>query len=200
MITKRSKVWTVIFAFLPGAGHMFNGFMRMGVSLMGLFFATWALASFINIGAIMFLIPVIWFYAFFDCINRCFLEDEDFYAQEDRYLFTLDQAIKLDLGILKKYNLLIGVILIIIGIYALWQNVILSMIRHYSLLPPGIINGIANFGYMMPQIIAGILIIWAGIALIRGKKREVETRVEEPAVKKQEEALPQVNMEAANEE
>ncbi len=200
MITKRSKVWTVIFAFLPGAGHMFNGFMRMGVSLMGLFFATWALASFINIGAIMFIIPVIWFYAFFDCINRCFLEDEDFYAQEDRYLFTLDQAMKLDLGILKKYNLLIGVILIILGIYALWQNVIFSMIWNYSLLPPRIISGIGNFGRMIPQIIAGILIIWAGIAMIRGKKREVETRVEEPFVKKQEEALPQVNMEAANEE
>lgn len=174
MITKRSKFWTIVFAFLPGAGHMYNGFMKMGVSFMGLFFIVWALASFINIGAIAFLAPVIWFYAFFDCINRVFQDDAEFYNQEDRFLFTAEQLEKFNWSILKKQNLLIGAILVIIGIYAIWNNVILDTLWTYNLLPQEVYNLIVSFGNMVPQLVVGVLIIYAGFALIMGKKREIE--------------------------
>ncbi|QOX63565.1 hypothetical protein FRZ06_09475 [Anoxybacterium hadale] len=174
MITKRSKFWTIVFAFLPGAGHMYNGFMKMGVSFMGLFFIVWALASFINIGAIAFLAPVIWFYAFFDCINRVFQDDAEFYNQEDRFLFTVEQLERFNWNILGKQNLLIGTILVIIGIYAIWNNVILDTLWTYNLLPQEVYNLIVSFGSMIPQLVVGVLIIWAGFGLIMGKKREIE--------------------------
>lgn len=180
MITKRGKFWTIIFAFLPGAGHMYNGFMKMGVSFMGLFFIVWALASFINIGAIAFLAPVIWFYAFFDCINRVFQDDAEFYNQEDRFLFTLQQLEKFNWNILGKQNLLIGTILVVIGIYAIWNNVILHTLWSYDILPNEVYNLIVGFGNMIPQLVVGVLIIWAGIALIMGKKRELEKGDGEP--------------------
>lgn len=176
MITKRGKFWTIVFAFLPGAGHMYNGFMKLGVSFMGLFFIVWALASFINIGAIAFLAPVIWFYAFFDCINRVFQDDAEFYNQEDHYLFTLEQLEKLDLSILKKQNLLIGAILIIIGIYALWNNVILHTLSTYDILPSEAYRLVVSVGNIIPQLVVGVLIIWVGIALIAGKKRDIEKK------------------------
>ncbi len=174
MITKRSKFWTIVFAFLPGAGHMYNGFMKLGVSFMGLFFGLWMVASVVNIGPLAFLAPVIWFYAFFDCVNKVFQDDEEFYAQEDRYLFTREQLDKLNLNFLREKNLAIGVFLILIGIYALWNNVILDIISTYELLPTEIYQAIVGLGNIIPQLLVGGLIIWAGIALIMGKKKEID--------------------------
>jgi hypothetical protein len=159
---------------------MYNGFMKMGVSFMGLFFIVWAMASFINIGAIAFLAPVIWFYAFFDCINRVFQDDAEFYNQEDRFLFTVEQLEKFNGNILGKQNLLIGALLVVIGIYAIWNNVILRSLWSYDILPKEVYNLIVGFGNMIPQLVVGVLIIWAGIALIMGKKRELEHENREP--------------------
>lgn len=174
MITKRSKFWTIVFAFLPGAGHMYNGFLKLGVSLMGLFFAVWTVASAANIGAIAFLTPVIWFYAFFDCVNRMFQEDEEFYAQEDHYLFTREQLEKWNVGVFKEKNLLIGVVLVLVGVYAIWNNVVLHLLSAYDLLPPQVYNALVNLGNLVPQLVVAGLIIWAGAALIMGKKKEIE--------------------------
>ena len=174
MITKRSKFWTIVFAFLPGAGHMYNGFMKLGVSFMGLFFGIWFVASVINIGPLAFLAAVVWFYSFFDCVNKVFQDDEEFYVQEDRYLFTGEQLERMNIKIFQERNLLVGVVLVVIGIYALWNNVVLHIISEYSLLSPAVYQTITNFGNIVPQLVVGGLIIWAGVALIIGKKREIE--------------------------
>ncbi len=174
MITKRSKFWTIVFAFLPGAGHMYNGFMKLGVSFMGLFFGIWFVASVINIGPLAFLAAVVWFYSFFDCINKVFQDDEEFYAQEDRYLFTGEQLERMNIKIFREGNLLVGVILVVIGIYALWNNVVLAYLSGLGILSPEIYQGIVYIGKLVPQLIIGGLIIWAGVALIIGKKREIE--------------------------
>jgi hypothetical protein len=163
----------MVFAFLPGAGHMYNGFMKLGVSFMGLFFGIWIVASVINIGPIAFLAAVVWFYAFFDCINRIFLADDEFYAQEDYYLFTREQMEKWNINLFKERNLLVGIVLIIIGIYALWNNVVLHIISDYGLLSAAAYQVILNIGNIVPQLVVGGLIIWAGAALIAGKKKEI---------------------------
>ena len=175
MITKRSKFWTIVFAFLPGAGHMYNGFMRLGVSFMGLFFAVWAAAYVIDIGAIAFLAPVIWFYAFFDCINRVLVPDDEFYTQEDHYLFTKEQLESWNIK-LKQRNLLVGIILIVVGVYTLWNNVIFYLLRTYHIIPEYAFGFIYEFGAILPKLIVGILIIWAGIVMIQGKKKEIEVK------------------------
>ncbi len=181
MITKRSKFWTIVFAFLPGAGHMYNGFMKLGVSFMGLFFGVWMVASLINIGPIVFLALIIWFYAFFDCINKIFQEDDEFYLQEDHYLFTREQVERMNMNFLKGKSLLIGVTLIVIGIYAIWNNVVLHITSAYGLLPPAVFHVIVSLGNIIPQLIVGGLIIWAGFSLIKGKKKEIEIRSETEA-------------------
>lgn len=154
---------------------MFNGFMKLGVSFMGLFFAILTAASIVNIGAITFLEPVIWFYAFFDCINRIFQEDDEFYVQEDHYLFTKEQLEKWNIN-LKERNILVGIILIVIGIYTLWTNVVMHILSTYNLLPTQIYNMIYNLGNVVPELVVGALIIWAGGALVLSKKRETEVK------------------------
>lgn len=174
MITKRSKFWTIVFAFLPGAGHMYNGFLKLGVSFMGLFFAVWTVASAINIGAIAYLTPVIWFYAFFDCVNRIFQDDEEFYSQEDYYLFTREKLEKWNIDIFKEKNQLIGIVLILIGVYAIWNNVVLHILSAYNILPSYVYEALVNLGNLVPQLVVAVLIVWGGVMLIMGKKKEIE--------------------------
>jgi len=185
LITKRSKFWTIVFAFLPGAGHMYNGFMKLGVSFMGLFFGLWMVASVVNIGPLAFLAPVIWFFAFFDCVNKIFQNDDEFYMQEDRYLFTREQLENMNINLFKERNLLIGTILVLIGIYALWNNVVLHILSVYDMLSPAAYQAIVNFGDIIPQLVVGGLIIWAGFALIMGKKKEIDVKEVEEVVKEE---------------
>jgi hypothetical protein len=178
MITKRSKFWTFLFAFLPGAGHMYNGFMKLGVSFMGLFFGIWMVASVINIGPIAFLTAVVWFYAFFDCINKIYQDDEEFYSQEDHYLFTREQLERWNIVIFGERSQAVGVVLVVLGVYVLWNNVVFHFISEYSLLSPAAYEMIQNIGNLVPQLLVAGLIIWAGVSLISGKKKEI---AEKPA-------------------
>jgi hypothetical protein len=173
MIRKRSRFWTVAFSMLPGAGHMYNGFMKLGLSLMTLFFSMVFIAVTLRLGPVMLLAPVIWFYAFFDCINRRFQDDEDFYAQEDFYLFEMDKLRNFDFGFFSRRKLIVGLMLIGFGIYILWENTIMYLLYRLDL-PEAVINNIMTFSDIIPQVVVSVLVIWAGIALIRGKKIEVD--------------------------
>jgi hypothetical protein len=165
---------------------MYNGFMKLGVSFMGLFFGIWFVASVIDIGPLAFLAAVVWFYSFFDCVNKVFQDDEEFYAQEDRYLFTGEQLERMNIKIFQERNLLVGIVLIVLGIYALWNSVVLHIISEYGLLAPAVYNAIVNLGNIVPQLVVGGLIIWAGVALIIGKKREIEVEEKSAAPGKEE--------------
>lgn len=176
MIKKRSKFWTIAFSMLPGAGHMFNGFMKLGVSLMTLFFAIAFLSATLRLGPIMLLAPVIWFYAFFDCLNKRFLDDEDFYAQKDYYLFDLTQNEQLNLGIIKKRKPILGFALIGYGLYIFWESILRNLLNTFNI-PEPIRQAIYNLSDMVPQVAVSLLIIWAGIALIKGKKSELNNEM-----------------------
>ena len=47
MKNKKSRFWVFVFSFLPGAGEMYMGFMKMGLSLMLGFMLTVAVVSII---------------------------------------------------------------------------------------------------------------------------------------------------------
>ena len=85
MTKKKSGFLTFIFSWIPGAGQMYMGFMRMGVSLMGLFWGILALSIFFNTGFLMLIDVVVWFYSFFHAHSLRAMDDEDFYALEDHH-------------------------------------------------------------------------------------------------------------------
>ncbi len=169
MIKKRSRFWTVIFAFCPGAGHMLNGFIKRGVSFMGIFALLWFLAAWLNIGPIGILTPVVWFYAFFDCINIRFQDDLEFYSQTDDYLFSPELLAGFAFAN-SSTKLVVGVALVIMGIYALWENVVLYVLGSMNFIPDFIWRIIHSISHIVPQCIVALLIIWAGWRLIRGNK------------------------------
>lgn len=66
---RKSRILTFLFALWPGAGQMYLGYMKRGVSLMGIFCLLISITGFLNLSFLFFLLPVIWFYAFFDTLN-----------------------------------------------------------------------------------------------------------------------------------
>lgn len=174
MKKKRSKFLTFMFSLLPGAGHMFMGFMKIGVSLMSAFFFIIFLGSFLNIAPLLFTLPMIWFYSFFDCINKRYANEEDFEQLDDNFLFSIDKLIVTNGAIFSKRRLLAGILLFLLGIYLIWNNIMRYLPGR---IPQDVYNAIYDATRFAPQIILGAVIIGIGVRLIIGKKRESDSNV-----------------------
>ena len=59
-----------ISSLIPGAGEMYMGFFKQGISIMTLFWAIIAIAGGLNISSLVIFLPVLWFYSFFIFITR----------------------------------------------------------------------------------------------------------------------------------
>lgn len=181
MQRKRNGFLTFCLSCLPGAGHMFLGFFKEGISLMLCFFFLSALAGWLEIDGIFFLLPVIWFYSFFDALNKNSLPDEDFAQLEDHYFFVngLDDFKGFSFS---KYRTAIAVLIIILGINLLCNNVV-SLMATFGFTLSYEVHQV--FFRYIPQMTAAVLIIAAGIYLISGKKQALKQDVSEEDLLKQ---------------
>lgn len=171
MINKKSSFLTFCFAFLPGAGQMYMGFMKRGLSLMAGFFFSIFLSTWLDLGPLLFISVILWFYAFFDTFNLRSLPDDEFYAIEDDYL-TIPGLNKSTSQILqKKYRTILALVLIAFGLIILWNNLCDILL---FIIPSEIYDIIRNFGHYFPQLLIGFAIIVLGVYLIIGKKKELE--------------------------
>ena len=99
------------------------------------------------------------------------MSDEEFYALEDDYLFHLERLLPLEKWS-RKQNTILALILIIIGASMLW-NYLMDYLNW--LLPNDIYWHIMSD---VPQVCIGLLLIFGGLYLIRGKKRELDKKEE----------------------
>ncbi len=173
MLKKQNKALTVLFSLLPGAGHMFMGFMKRGVSLMSLFFLIIFLSSWLGIGPLLYVLPVLWFYSFFDSINIAWADDQEFSKLEDHYLFKTESFSQMNGKLSGRGSLYCGILLLFFGVYLIFSKLVS---RFYPLLRPEIANLFSDIVSVFPQIFLGIIIIWIGTRLILGKKKELENR------------------------
>ncbi len=172
MIRKKSSFLTFCFSLLPGAGQMYMGFMRRGSSLMALFFLTIFLSSWLGLGPLMFLMPIIWFYAFFDTHNLRSMPDDEFYAQEDDFIILPEYAKEKAKEIQTKYRYVLAIALIIIGLGILWNNFI-DLIT--TIFPSVSFSILYRLGQLIPQLFVACAIIAFGVYLIRGKKQDLDS-------------------------
>lgn len=171
MKKKKSKFLTFIFSLLPGAGHMYMGFMKTGISFMAMFFFLIFLSSWLDLGPLLFILPLIWFYSFFDCTNKAETNEDEFLLLEDNYLFSIDKLVSFDKDVFKKRRLFSGILLLLLGIYLVWNNVVKILGRY---IPDETYNIIRSVTRIAPQIIIGVAIIALGVKLIIGKKKECD--------------------------
>lgn len=168
MTKKKSGFLTFCFSLIPGAGEMYMGFMKQGLSIMAVFWLVVFFASFVDLGPMLFILPILWCYSFFNVHNIRGMSDEEFYALEDDYIFHLDDALEKSKWKVKQTNLLAAG-LIIVGAAILWQYVrdVMSWF-----LPDIIYWDIID---SVPRIIIAVLLIFSGIYLIKGKKKELDS-------------------------
>lgn len=170
MTRKKSGFLTFCFSLIPGAGEMYMGFMKQGISIMAFFWLLIFLAAFFSMGPLLFILPILWCYSFFNVHNIRGMSDEEFYALEDDYLFHLNE--NAFWGRLKgKQSNLLAVVLIIIGVVIMWNR----LADYFRWLLPDSI-----YWYIMddiPQLLIAVLLIWCGIYLIRGKKKQLDGEV-----------------------
>ncbi len=171
MYKKKSRFLTFLFSLLPGAGHMYLGLMKSGVSFMGIFFFLIFVASWLNISPLIYVIPVVWFYSFFDCLNKSNMSDEELVIYKDEYLFSIDYLLKMDNNMIKKKGVLIGAVVLLFGCYLLFNNITDFIMPFF---PKEFIRFIDNITYYIPKIIVSVALIIIGLRLISGKKKESE--------------------------
>ena len=90
MQQKKRGFWLFIFSLIPGAGELYMGFRKQGTSIMALCWGLIALSGLSGSAVFACILPVLWFYSFFNVHNLKSLPDEEFYALEDHYIFNID--------------------------------------------------------------------------------------------------------------
>lgn len=174
MIKQRNKFWTFIFALIPGAGQMFLGFLKYGISLMIIFFGIIALSDITRINQFCYILPIIWFFSFFDAINKRWRSPEEFSQLSDDYLFKSNTLASINKMFHHKGNLILGIAIIVVGIAALYNTLIKSLLNYCS---PAIKQFIDLVSGNIFPIIISIVIILLGVYLIIGKKKGNDSNV-----------------------
>ncbi|WP_343264690.1 hypothetical protein [Ligaoa zhengdingensis] len=166
---RKSSFLTFCFAFIPGAGQMYLGMMKKGVSIMLTFSVIVALAGFLNLGFLTVLLPVLWFYSFFDTFNIKSMTYEERMSCEDRFLFDLDRMFRKDwMGIMKKRHALAGGICIFLGIYMIYNSFLRSFLWELEDYFPWV----AHLMRSLPTLIVAIAVIILGFWLVAGGRKK----------------------------
>ena len=157
---KKNALLTFIFACIPGAGQMYYGYMKRGLSLITffcLFIMAGTLVDALVVGSI-----IVWMYSFFDTYDliRHLAAGEP--KDDDLLLPGSWNDIK---AMLPQHNKLLGWGLIAFGIWALYDILIsdwlTTALTHYF--GYGIVY---DFIHGLPNIMVGILLVFAGIKLL----------------------------------
>lgn len=167
---KKNLLLSILFGACFGAGQMYLGMMRKGILIMsGASFMIFV-AVITGLPELMFLLPVLWFYAFFDTLNCRNIPYEE-RIRQDRLVFR-DFFISPEGAIsdfLKKRHVLIGWFLVGIGAYSILNSVLRNFARIIS----------ENFGWYfwaiysaIPRVIISLVIIYIGFKLVKTDRKD----------------------------
>jgi hypothetical protein len=156
---KKSKAIAVILSVFPGAGHMYLGLQRRGLQLMIAFLLAVYILDVLRLTLFLFLIPIIWFYSFFDAMQQAARSGEE--PLKDVPL----------IGHFLNYQRWIGIGLLALGVYYLLDRVMVP-----TLLPKlsewlGT-NLLAYYREYFQTTIVCVLLIGGGIKLLLGSKKK----------------------------
>lgn len=177
---KRNAFLTFCFSLIPGAGQMYQGYMKRGLSLILLFVLPFMVGAVI-MPALMSLSAVVYMYSFFDSMNihsRLKLSGTEVYEkiEDDDYLVHLDALLSSDLKKLSrgKHHLL-GWGFIAVGVLALYQTFLLPMLESLlELLPEPMSWDLIRMIRSLPSGAVAVALVLLGIWLIRGPKHHDE--------------------------
>ena len=154
------KMIALALSIVPGAGHMYLGQQKKGLTYMSMFFFSIFFMGWLRLSFLIFLLPVIWFYVFFDAFHIVNGND----IEEDFDLVNFLPKIS---------NSLIGKLLIFIGIIIIFNNVFYPLVTQYFELGYMFINYIQTSILALVFIVIGVRMLKTKKEIIRGEEDEI---------------------------
>ena len=176
MQRKKSRFLVFVLSFFPGAGEMYMGFMKMGLSLMLGFMILTAIVGLTNLGALAVFPFAMYAYSFFHANNLATLDDRMFHSIRDEYLFGFGELDNRRLKLEGRNRKTAAGILIVLGVMMLWQvafNLLCDIFGWDNRFLSAVYYFVRDD---LPRAVVGIGVIWAGLALIRGKRIAIEEK------------------------
>ncbi len=166
---KKNLFFTFCFSFIPGAGQMYQNYMKRGLSIMMVFMLFIGFSILFSNEIFALPLPIIFAYSFFDTYNIRNKKDEDD-EPKDEYIWDVFNLKNTFTNIdEKKRNLILGVILICFGTYVIFNNVILNILGMLELYELRIyIYEITDY---LPLIIISLLSLYAGVRILANKEK-----------------------------
>lgn len=172
MKKQKNRFWLFIFSLCPGAGHMYMGLMKMGLSFMLGFMGLIAVTALTGLDVLAVLPLTLYIYAFFHANNIGGMDAEQFAALEDEYLFGIGEwdTSRFKLNMNKRNRNIVAVVCIVLGVCMLW-DLSFGMVRSYVGWDNPVMREIYYFTRdALPRIAIAVAIIWFGVSLLRGKR------------------------------
>lgn len=158
---KKSKALATILSIFPGAGHMYLGLQRRGLQLMAAFLFGIYILDILRLSLFLFLIPLIWFYSFFDALQKVSKHGEE--DVEDIPLVSY----------FINHQRWFGIGLLALGLYYMFDNVLVSSLSPLLDTKFGIDLSFWYYNYFQTFVICTLL-IGGGLKLILGSKSRKE--------------------------
>lgn len=162
---KKSAFFTFCFAFIPGAGQMYLGFMKRGLSLITLFCLAIVGCAIIPYCAAA--LPIIWMYSFFDTFNL----RANPAAHTDRLLLP-GEFVDVFRRLLNRSPRLVGGGLILVGVWMLFDNFVSPILETLAM-------ALGNTAWEfyrdvvrgVPVLAVALIIIYIGFRLAFGSRQ-----------------------------
>ncbi|MFA9559716.1 hypothetical protein ACERII_20610 [Evansella sp. AB-rgal1] len=156
----KSKTIATILSIFPGAGHLYLGLQKRGIQLMAAFLLSMYILDVLRLGIFMFLIPIIWFYSFFDGLQMASRHGKE--NLEDKPLITY----------LFNHQRWIGIGFIALGAFFILDRVFVPSIapRLTEFFQADVYSWYYNH---FQVLVVSILLIGGGVKLIAGSKKKV---------------------------
>ena len=169
---KKNGILTLLFACIPGAGQMYQGYMKRGLSLITMFCLFIIVGSATGLDALVVGCIVVYMYSFFDTFNlRAQIIAEN--APADDYLEHINWKDKRMQDFMMDSHKLLGWGLIALGGLVAYENVIMRVFGDV-MWRWGQNNPVFRAFYLMldelPQIVTCVALIVCGLWLVRGPK------------------------------
>src|SRR5690625_1847940 len=154
---KKSKTIATLLSIFPGAGHLYMGLQKRGIQLMAAFLFSIYILDVLRLGIFLFLVPIIWFYSFFDGLQKASTFEKN--VLEDEPIISY----------LKNYQKWIGIGLIVLGIYYLTINIFIPIAVPF-------VEQYFDLQYVFHRYfqtgVVCLLLIGGGVKLLKGNKRK----------------------------
>lgn len=179
---KKNGILTFLFAFVPGAGQMYQGYMKRGLSLITMFCLFIIVGSATGLDALVVGCIVVYMYSFFDTFNlRAQIIAEN--APADDYLVHINWKDKRMQDFMMDSHKLLGWGLIALGGLVAYENIIMRVFGDV-MWRWGQNNPVFRAIYLMldelPQIVTCVALIVCGVWLVRGPKGKKNRKKPEP--------------------